>query len=173
MKPNSDILEVYHAGTDRIEMPDCSFGRLNLDFGQGFYVTDIYDQALNFAHAKSKERQLPPIINVYHLDKAAMMVSAKALIFDAYSDEWLDFIVACRSGQDVWKPYDYVEGGVADDRVINTVNLYMQGIYSKEAALRNLKYLKPNNQICILSQKLLNAHLKFIDCLTLSKNGLL
>ena len=31
-------IEVYHAGTDRIESPDCLRGRRNLDFGRGFYI---------------------------------------------------------------------------------------------------------------------------------------
>lgn len=173
MTKSNGIIEVYHAGTEKVEAPDCRFGRENLDFGRGFYVTDIYDQALNFAHAKARERKLAPKINVYLLDKYAFLSRAKALVFEDYGHEWLDFIVACRSGEEVWKVYDYVEGGVADDRVINTVNLYMQGYIAKEEALRRLKYLKPNNQICILNQELLNAHLRFADCLTLPQNGLL
>lgn len=173
MKTDDGMIEVYHAGTDMVEHPDCRHGRENLDFGQGFYVTDIYDQVLNFARSKSIDRRLPPKINIYLLDKDAIINKSRSLIFDKYGDEWLEFIVACRMGKDVWRNYDYVEGGVADDRVINTVNLYIQGYISKERALRNLRYLKPNNQICILSQELLNKYLKFIDCITIEENGLL
>lgn len=167
MKNDNDIIEVYHAGTDVVESPNCKAGRKNLDFGQGFYLTDIYDQALNFARSKSVDRKRPGIINVYLLDKAAIMKEAKSLIFDKYDDAWLEFIVACRAGKDVWSNYDYVEGGVADDRVINTVNLYIQGYISKERALQNLRYLKPNNQICILNQNLVNCYLKFTNSLIL------
>lgn len=173
MKTDNGIIEVYHAGTDIVETPDCRIGRQNLDFGQGFYVTDIYDQAINFAKAKGIERQLPPKINLYLLDKDSMLQESNSLIFDRYNDDWLDFIVACRSGKDVWTGYDYVEGGVADDRVINTVNLYIQGYLSKTRALDRLKYLKPNNQICILNQDLLNKYLKFTDCITIPRDGLL
>lgn len=168
MKSVDGIIEVYHAGTDIIQSPDCKFGRINLDFGQGFYVTDIYEQALNFARTKSLDRKLPPKINVYNLHQKSLLDEAKSLIFDKYDDNWLDFIVACRMGEDVWKQYDYVEGGVADDRVIGTVNLFMQGFISKERALRNLRYMKPNNQICILNQELLEKYLEFINCLNLS-----
>lgn len=168
MKSADGIIEVYHAGTDIIQSPDCKFGRINLDFGQGFYVTDIYEQALNFARTKSLDRKLPPKINVYNLHQKSLLDEAKSLIFDKYDDNWLDFIVACRMGEDVWKQYDYVEGGVADDRVIGTVNLFMQGFISKERALRNLRYMKPNNQICILNQELLEKYLEFINCLNLS-----
>ncbi|MDE5790830.1 MAG: DUF3990 domain-containing protein [Muribaculaceae bacterium] len=173
MQLEKNIIEVYHAGTDRIETPDCLKGRNNLDFGQGFYVTDIYDQAINLARARSVERKVPAKLNIYHLHREEIMSNGKSLIFNKYNDEWLDFIVSCRSGKDIWKEYDYVEGGVADDRVINTVNLYIQGFISKERALQNLKYLKPNNQICILNQDLLDKYLSFIDCLDLENHGLL
>lgn len=173
MVTNSGIIEVYHAGTDIVECPDCKVGRKNLDFGPGFYVTDIFDQAVNFARSKSIDRKLPPKINVYHLDKGSLLKEANVAIFENYNDEWLSFIVACRAGKDVWSGYDYVEGGVADDRVITTVNLYIQGYISKGRALANLRYLKPNNQICILNQGLLEKYLKFINCIGLPEYGLL
>lgn len=167
MNLDKGTIEVYHAGTEIVELPDCKFGRKDLDFGHGFYLTDIYEQAINFGRAKSANRKMPGIINTYLLDKASMLREANSLIFDQYDNDWLDYIVACRSGEDIWKKYDYVEGGVADDRVINTVTLYIQGYISKDRALANLRYLKPNNQICILNQDLLNRHLKFTNSLIL------
>ena len=41
---------VYHGGTEIIEQPICKFGRRNLDFGQGFYVTNIHEQASKWAY---------------------------------------------------------------------------------------------------------------------------
>ena len=162
-----DKIEVYHAGTDRIEKPDCRHGRADLDFGQGFYLTDIYDQAYNFAIAKARERRRSPLINVYLLDRKSLLEEANSLIFERYDEDWLEFIVECRSGGNICKEYDYIEGGVADDRVIDTVNMYIAGFISRDTALNNLRYLKPNNQICILNQKLLDKHLKFRECLKL------
>ncbi len=162
-----DTIEVYHAGTDHVENPNCRRGRINLDFGQGFYVTDMYDQAYNFAKAKSRERKKTALINTYLLDRKGILSEARTKIFDTYDDEWLEFIVACRAGRLVWKDYDYIEGGIADDRVIDTVNMYTQGFISKERALQNLRYLKPNNQICITNQVLLDKYLKFENCLTI------
>lgn len=168
-----DTTEVYHAGTAIVDSPDCKYGRPDLDFGQGFYVTDIYDQAKSFAVSKSEERRLPGKINIYLLQRKDILKEAKSKIFKSYNAEWLDFILACRAGKDVWKEYDYVEGGVADDRVINTVNLYIQGYLSQKEALRRLRYLKPNNQICILNQEMLDKYLKFTDCISLHQDGLL
>ena len=166
-------IEVYHAGTDRIESPDCLRGRRNLDFGRGFYITDVYDQAYNLALSRSRDRKMPAPNNTYLLDRKAILEEARALIFDRYDENWLEFIVACRAGKDLWRNYDYVEGGVADDRVIDTVNMYIQGFISQERALQNLRYLKPNNQICILNQDMLESHLKFTDCQIISSDGLL
>ena len=35
---------VYHGATQKVEHPLCKVGRPNLDFGQGFYVTEIREQ---------------------------------------------------------------------------------------------------------------------------------
>ena len=89
-----DKIEVYHAGTERVDAPDCNRGRVNLDFGQGFYLTDIYDQAYKFALSKSRDRKLPAIINTYILDRKSIISESKAKIFEKYDEEWLEFIVA-------------------------------------------------------------------------------
>ena len=41
----SEII-VYHGGTEIVDHPICKLGRPNLDFGQGFYVTDLREQAV-------------------------------------------------------------------------------------------------------------------------------
>lgn len=74
---------------------------------------------------------------------------------------WLDFIVGNRQSKNPAKDYDYVEGGIANDRVIDTVNLYITGFYDTESALQQLAFHKPNNQICILNQELLNKYLEY------------
>lgn len=62
-----DILTVYHGGTLEIANPKVDAGRPNLDFGPGFYVTDIYTQAKDWAIKISRDREENPIVNVYHL----------------------------------------------------------------------------------------------------------
>ena len=36
---------LYHGGTEAVMHPDCKKGRPDLDFGQGFYVMQLQDQA--------------------------------------------------------------------------------------------------------------------------------
>ena len=82
--------------------------------------------------------------------------------FEGYDEEWLDYVAACRHGELPAKQYDAVEGGIANDKVFNTVDLYFAGVISKEEALGRLKYEKPNHQICVLNEELLDRHLHFV-----------
>ena len=47
-----------------------------------------------------------------------------------------------------------IVGSVADDKVVNTVELYSDRLISKEESLRRLKYYKPNFQIDIINDYL-------------------
>ena len=150
---------VYHGGTEIVDKPDCRLGRKNLDFGQGFYLTDIRDQAEKWAENMSRSRNRPALLNRYSLNREAIIKEMHCKIFDAYDVQWLEFIIANRSGQDIAKQYDYVEGGVANDRVIDTINLYMAGLMELSTALRELSKHRPNNQMCILNQDIIDKYL--------------
>ncbi|MBR5440960.1 MAG: DUF3990 domain-containing protein, partial [Prevotella sp.] len=65
------------------------------------------------------------------------------------------------SGFDVASTYDYVEGGVANDRVVDTVNLYMTGLMDIDTALHRLAQHQPNNQMCLLNQGFLDKYLEY------------
>ena len=80
---------------------------------------------------------------------------------------WLDFVVASRNGMKPWAQYDVVEGGVANDRGIDTVELYTIGILDKASALGKLSEHQPNHQICILNQAILDKYLKFVKVIEL------
>lgn len=82
------------------------------------------------------------------------------LSFDSYSEAWLDFILTCRRGKDK-SQYDIVMGGVAKDRVFNTVELYFDGLIDKKEALNRLCYEEPNMQVCLRSERVLSGYLHF------------
>ena len=113
---------VYHDGTEIVEHPNCRIGRRNLDFGQGFYVTDISKQAVDWARLVADKKGKHPVLNRYRMKR----------------DEIL-----------------------ANDRVVDTVNLYIAGLMDEETALRRLSEHRPNNQMCLLSQELTDKYLIF------------
>lgn len=158
---------LYHGGTEAVLQPDCKKGRPDLDFGQGFYVTLLQDQAEGFARRKARDRKGKPVISVYEFDYDAAIKDCVYLNFEFYDEAWLDFVVESRSGLRPWANYDIVEGGVANDRVIDTVELYTIGILDKASALGRLSEHQPNHQICILSQTILDKYLKFVEVIEL------
>ena len=126
--------------------PDLLHSRPNVDFGRGFYVTPLFEQAAKWC-GKFKRRGKNGIISRYEYDEN-QETELKTLKFDSYSEEWLDFILNCRSGRDTTN-YDLVIGGVANDKVFNTGELIWDGLIDKTEAINRLRYEKPNLQVCL------------------------
>lgn len=61
---------VYHGSTIAIQKPDIQYGRFNLDFGKGFYVTALQEQAEKWAERRSFMSNNEPVISVYEFDIA-------------------------------------------------------------------------------------------------------
>ena len=152
-------MKVYHASKFIIESPDIYHSRDFLDFVKGFYLTSLIEQAKKYAQRFLYQGD-KAYLNHYNLDEN---LDNKFNIkeFGDYNEEWLDFVTLCRLGK-LSSKYDMITGGIADDKVFNTVDLYFSGNISKEEALKRLKFIHPNHQICILNQELINKHLHFL-----------
>lgn len=151
-------MTVYHTSSMVIPHPDISFSREGLDFGKGFYVTKLRQQAEAYSRRFSLRGKLA-YLNIYDLKLDFEYIRYKK--FDAYDNEWLDYIIANRAGAET-DDYDIIEGGVANDKIFRTLDLFFSGDISKEEALGRLKYEQPNNQICIKKQALVESLLHFI-----------
>ena len=149
---------VYHGSSVAVTHPDTAHSRERVDFGKGFYVTPIHAQARSWS-ARFVRLNQPGIISAYTFSEAAL-TEAKTLVFDAYSEAWLDFIMQCRRGEDR-SDYDIVIGGVANDRVFNTVELFFSRLIDKREAIERLKYEKPNLQICFRTQTAIDRYLRY------------
>ncbi|MBR5687413.1 MAG: DUF3990 domain-containing protein [Prevotella sp.] len=155
-------MRVYHGSTAVIKHPITAVGRQRLDFGQGFYVTDIQSQAESWADRMRRIREEEGIVNVYELDMGKVKTTFRYYHFDSYDNDWLQFIVANRMGRDV-EMYDVIEGGVANDRVIDTIEAYMANLMPLETALSELSRHQPNNQLCITCQKVIETCMTFVE----------
>lgn len=160
-------MRIFHGSTLRIETPRVDAGRRNLDFGPGFYLTDLREQAERWARRPANAGK-PHILNVYEwsFDPSAAP-DVRYRRFPEYDEAWLDFVVANRRGEPVWKDLDVVEGGIANDRVFNTIELFAAGLTPREDTLKKLRYERPNNQICILDQSILDRFLRFVEAIEL------
>lgn len=163
---------VYHGSYMEIQMPDINYGRFNLDFGKGFYVTNLQKQADKWARRKWVRRKelaknQSPVVSVYEFKVDLLNI----LAFEGYTNEWLDFVVKNRARNKgvAGHSYDAIFGNIADDDVAAMVDEYMRLLSKgrvnedvKRATLYQLSFSKPNDQYCIATQKGINA-LKFIE----------
>lgn len=149
---------LFHGSNMVISEPDVRHSRKNIDFGCGFYTTPIREQAQKWVE-KFIRRGKDGIINIFEMDDN-VLTQCRVLNFDTYSEEWLDFITTCRMGNDTTE-YDLILGGVANDRVFNTCELYFKHYIDKKTALDRLRFEKPNLQICFKNQKTIERYLHY------------
>lgn len=157
---------LYHGSYLAVPSPFVGLGRKKVDFGQGFYLTKLQSQAQAWAEtiAERKGRKTQPVVSSYRFNyDSAIADGYRVKIFEKYNLEWLDYVIDCRRGGEMQKQYDMVEGGVANDNVIDTVEDYENGIITAEQALGQLIYKKVNHQICILNQEIIDKYLTFIS----------
>lgn len=130
-------MELYHGSYMAIPSPEIVRGKFTKDFGEGFYCTELKKQAVKWA-----KRYDTPIVNIYDYQSNEAL---NILQFESMTDEWLDFIVACRSG----KPhnYDIVIGAMADDQIYNYVADFMNGVLTREQFWVLAKFKYPTHQI--------------------------
>lgn len=140
-------MEIYHGSTVTVKQPEIRIEKYNKDFYFGFYCTLIEEQAIRWA-----TRFGDGIVNVYEYTSND---SLKVLKFDEMTEEWLDFVVACRNGQK--HDYDIVEGPMADDTIYNYIQEFLDGKISREAFWALVKFKYPTHQICFNTEKALET----------------
>ena len=142
-------MTVYHGSYAVVEHPQIIIGRNTKDFGVGFYCTIIREQAERWA-----KRYTTPVVKTY---TARMDTKLNILEFREMTEEWLDFIIACRHG--VPHNYDIVIGAMANDQIYNFIADYMDGIITREQFWSMAKFKYPTHQINFCTKKAL-------ECLT-------
>lgn len=136
------MMTVYHGGYQAVEKPEIRKGRNTKDFGTGFYCTVIKEQAERWAR-----RYDTKVVSIYDV-RVKEKLNIKE--FKDMSEEWLDFIIACRSGKS--HTYDIVIGAMADDQIYNYVSDYMDGVITREQFWVLAKFRYPNSMRILLKK---------------------
>lgn len=152
-------MKLYHSSSLAVECPDTLHSREFLDFGKGFYLTSIHEQAVKYAQ-RFIRRNRDAWLNTYEFKFESS--EWKVLQFNVYDKDWLQFVAKCRAGKDD-SDFDIVIGGIANDKVIETIDRYFEGELSEDKTLGLLKYEKPNIQHCIRSQRMLDLCLTHLE----------
>ena len=149
---------LWHGSNVPVPQPDVLHSRERVDFGRGFYATPLREQAARLC-ARYVRLGDAAILSRYEFDETAA-AAFSCLSFPGYGDDWLAFVLKCRRGMDD-SAFDIVRGGVANDKVFNTVELFFNGLLPREEALGRLRYEKPNEQVCFRTQRASDACLRF------------
>lgn len=152
---------MYHGSYIKIPRPEIKYSRNNLDFGRGFYLAKDREQAEKWA-GRFARRRLPGIVNIYEVDTEKIEREYRVKRFEHYDAEWLQFVVMHRQGRSRGE-YDVVSGGIANDRVFNTIELYMEGLIHEKEALGRLRFEEPNWQMCIRDQEILEHCVHYLE----------
>ncbi len=157
---------LFHGSYTEVSSPLVKLGRAKVDFGQGFYLTMLQSQAEAWAKTISERRKTgtQAVVSTFSLDMEGIKAdNYRIKTFETYNLEWLEYVIDCRKGGTQQNQYDLVEGGVANDNVIDTVEDYENGVITAEQALGQLKYKAVNHQLCILNQAIVDKYLTFVS----------
>jgi hypothetical protein len=155
---------VYHGGSESINEIDLQKCRPYTDFGKGFYVTKYKTHAENWAKRSGKHRNNGFVTTFNYIESQFTDYICNRKKFNGYTDEWLDFIINNRNEEsiDPAHGYDIVEGPVANDKVQNRLQYYLNGKISKNDFLKELTYHEETHQICFCTIASLQV-LKYVD----------
>ena len=151
---------VYHGSVTEVREPDVLHSFRELDFGKGFYVTTVQRQAERWALRRADLfGPAKAIVNEYVMLENTDAFSV--LTFGSDLNAWLDFVCKCRDGEPDYQQYDLICGKVADDRVYRVVELYKDGIWDRDRALKEIRAYEDYDQTAFISQRAIDALLRF------------
>ena len=147
------MIAVYHGGYQPVKKPEIRKGRNTKDFGTGFYCTIIKEQAQRWA-----KRYNTKVVSIYNVRFNSEL---RIKEFKEMTEEWLDFIIACRSGRE--HDYDIVIGAMADDQIYNFISDYMDGVITRDQFWILARFKYPTHQIAFCTKEALIC-LEYRDC---------
>lgn len=145
-------LTLYHGSNVIVKNPKVLTNGFYKDFGYGFYCTILEKQAQRWALTKRNKH----VVNIYSYEPDSTL---NILKFATMTDEWLEFVVACRRG--IEHHYDIVEGPMADDTIWDYIESYVDGSITKEAFWVLVKFKYPTHQIVYCTERAL-ATMQFV-----------
>ena len=135
---------LYHGTNVDFETIDLSKSKPNKDFGQGFYLSADYNQAMDMAKTKVEQLETGmPIVMAFEVDEL-QMDQLNIQRYREYSEDWAKFILLNRRNS-THKPvhdYDIVIGPIANDRVGVQLWKYETQSIDLPTLVRNLQHMK-------------------------------
>jgi hypothetical protein len=160
-------MKVYHGSYTKVNRIDLTKCASHKDFGRGFYVTKFRKHAESWAEIIGEKNGTQGVITEFDFIEGSFTESiCKIKRFERYNEEWLNFVILNRNRktQEPAHDYDIVEGPVANDKIQNTLRLYLNGKIEKDKFLQMLMHHEETHQICFCTLNSLQA-IERTDCM--------
>ena len=144
---------LYHGSNVGVKKPELLKVPRALDFGKGFYTTTDLDQAGKWAKRTAlRLKQTDAFVTVYEIADEAFD-SLRVLRFEKPDSGWLRYVAGNRSGPAEENVWDIVCGPVANDQTMPVIDLFLDGRYDEEEAIKRLLPQKLKDQYTFKTDK--------------------
>lgn len=144
------MLKLYHGSNVAIDKIDLTMGHINKDFGKGFYLTTLLSQANEMAKRKANQYlDAKPVVTTFLFDDAVLKSDElNVKVFSEVCEEWAMFILQNRKASRTGFKHDFdiVVGPIADDGVVQQLDLFEMGIITLPQLVEALRYRDLNDQ---------------------------
>lgn len=146
---------LYHGTNMDFDVIDISKSSPYKDFGRGFYLTDIRQQAEEMAEKKTSLFKGSLVVQAYEFDENWLSsTELNVLMFKSATRDWAEFIFKNRSRNvDFHHDFDIVYGPIANDGVAYLLGRFEEGTLTIAELAKELKYRKLNNQYFFGTEK--------------------
>ena len=147
---------VYHGSNTTVTEINLLKCRPYKDFGRGFYLTDIREQAEKMAQRMARLYGGTPFVSAFNFNETALCsYGLRTLAFEHPCKDWALFVMNNRDkkfndigcalcNQD--NKYDIVAGPVANDDIAFLFRTFTRGLIDIEALVRGLEYKELTSQ---------------------------
>lgn len=167
-------MRLYHGSNISIEHINLAMCRPYKDFGKGFYLTDMKEQAEKMAVRVSKIYGGSPVVNVYEIENDFRKESDIQIrdFGNQTTKEWAQFVMNNRSRSFLDETdllcnkdnkYDIVIGPVADDNMALLFRQYENEIIDFETLLKGMIYKKTSSQYSFHTEKSIKLLEKVVE----------
>lgn len=148
---------LYHGSNTDIKMINLAMCRPYKDFGRGFYLTVMKDQAEKMAKRVARIYGGSPVLNVFEIEDSFKDVNDLSIkdFGDETSEQWARFIMNNRNRKyndfsnldcNFDNKYDIVIGPIANDDMAVLFRQYENGVLTFENVMNGMLYKKTTNQ---------------------------
>ncbi|MBQ9198141.1 MAG: DUF3990 domain-containing protein [Clostridia bacterium] len=157
---------LYHGSNVEVREPRLLKIQRDLDFGKGFYTTSDLDQASKWAKRTAlRLGQARSFVTLYEINEETLS-SLRVLRFAQPDRDWLRFVAANRKGAAPADQWDLICGPVANDQTMPVIDLFLDGMYDEEEAIKRLLPQKLKDQYTFKTMKaILLLQCKEVICL--------